>query len=112
MRGCPLQGDCLEHWRFFGRGEGGDAVEPVDKAVITGIPGAENRVAALSLFAVQVPQGAPVAGRGDHAAAVLSADGLVGGQGTVYIGTVHISAVHISAAYIGTVCIGTGPAVR
>src|ERR1700733_15390883 len=103
MRGCPLQGDCLEHWRFFGRDEGRDAVEPVDKAVITGIPGAENRVPAFSLFAVQVPQGAPVAGRGDHAAAVLWADGLVGGQGPVYIGPVYIGAVCTCTVAVGRI---------
>jgi hypothetical protein len=56
-----------------------------------GVAGAENFVAALPLVAVQVPQHAPVAGRRDHAAAVLGADGLVGGQRIVYISTGYIS---------------------
>src|ERR1700733_13807030 len=82
--------DCLEHWRFFGGDEGRNPVEPVDEPVIAWIPGAENRVAALSLFAVQVPQGAPVARRRDDAAAVLGADGLVGGERPVDAGPVPV----------------------
>jgi hypothetical protein len=48
-----------------------------------GVAGAEDLVAAVALFAVQVPEFAPGAGGGEDAAAVLGADGLVGGEGGV-----------------------------